>query len=95
MKKIIIVCFSIFAFGCANPGIVKVGEDTYLLTKSDRRGIFGNASALKAEVIQEANDFAESQNKIAVPLNTEYSQMYPGKFASYDYHFKLVDKKQK
>lgn len=78
--------------GCANPGIVKLSPDTYLLSRTDKGGIFGNASAMKADVIREANEFAASQGKIVTPISLNESPMYIGHFASVDYRFRVVDK---
>ncbi len=78
--------------GCANRGIVKLSPDTYMLARSDRGGIFGNASAMKADVIREANEFAESQGKIAIPISLEESPLWPGKLASVEYQFRVVNK---
>jgi len=77
--------------GCANPGIVKLSTDTYLLSRTDKGGIFGNASAMKADVIREANEFAASQGKIVIPISLNESPMYIGHFASVDYQFRVVD----
>lgn len=76
--------------GCANPGIVAMSQNTYLLVKSDRAGIFGNVAALKAEVIQEANSFAAGQGKVAVPINSRETPVSPGHFATFEYQFQLV-----
>ena len=78
--------------GCANPGIVKLSDDTYMLSRTDKGGVFGNASAMKADVIREANEFAERQGKVAVPVTLTESPMYIGHFASVDYQFRVVDK---
>lgn len=78
--------------GCANPGIVAMSQNTYMLVKQDRGGIFGNIAALKAEVIQEANSFAASQGKVAVPIAAKDTSLIPGvRFASFEYQFRLVD----
>src|ERR1039458_4970183 len=78
--------------GCANPGIVKLSSDTYMLARTDKGGIFGNASAMKADVIREANAFAASQGKVAIPLATNETPTRPGQnFASYEYQFRVVD----
>lgn len=80
--------------GCAsNPGIVQLAPDTYILTREDRAGIFGSASALKARVISEANAFAESQGKIAIPLSSNEKPVGgPGQWASVEYQFRVVEK---
>jgi len=80
-----------FAGCAANPGIVQLSPDTYLISKTDKGGIFGNASAMKAKAIGEANSLAQSKGKVAIPISTNESPMFIGHFASFDYQFKLVD----
>ena len=77
--------------GCANPGIVPLSPDTYMLSRTDKGGIFGNASAMKADVIREANEFATSQGKVAIPLALNEMPMVVGRgFASVEYQFRVV-----
>jgi hypothetical protein len=79
--------------GCANPGIVKVSGNTYILSREDHAGMFGSASRLKAGVIRDANAFAEKQGKVAVPISAKEHQMgVMADWASFEYQFKLVDK---
>lgn len=77
--------------GCLNPGVVQLSPDTYMLSRTDKGGVFGNASAMKADVIREANEFAARQGKIAIPISLNDSPMYIGHFASVDYQFRVVD----
>lgn len=78
---------------CANPGVVKLSPDTYMLSRTDKGGIFGNAAAMKAEVIREANEFAESQGKVAIPVGLRETPLLVGRqFASVEYQFRVVDK---
>lgn len=78
--------------GCANPGIVQISPDTYMLSRVDKAGMFGSPAAFKAKVLQEANDFAAKQGKIAIPRNLEQTPAYPGHLASIEYQFLVVDK---
>ena len=80
--------------GCANPGIVRVSPDTYMIFREDHGGIFGSASSLKAGVIRDANAFAESQGKVAIPISTRDKPMGggPAQWASFEYQFRVVDK---
>ena len=80
--------------GCANPGIVKLSPDTYMLTREAHGGIFASASALKAGVISDANAFAESQSKVAIPISAKEKPMGsgPAQWASFEYQFRVVDK---
>ena len=80
--------------GCANPGIVKLSPDTYLLAREAHGGIFASAAKLKAGVIEDANRFAESQGKVAVPISAKEKPMGmgPAQWASFEYQFRVVDK---
>jgi hypothetical protein len=86
-----VIILAAIVAGCANPGIVKLSQDTYLLSRTDKGGIFGNASAMKADVIREANEFAAKQGKILIPVSLNESPMHIGHFAQVDYQFRLVD----
>jgi hypothetical protein len=91
IKKLLLISI-IFLTACANPGIVKLSPDTYMLSRADRGGIFGNAAAMKVEVIQEANDFAEKQGKVAIPLGLKEIPLSPGRLAQVEYQFRVVDR---
>ncbi len=102
MNKALLLSFSFVSAllftGCQNPGIVQLSPDTYMLSRVDHGGVFGNASALKAGVISDANAFAASQGKIAIPLAMKETPMvvgtagHMGTFASFEYQFRVVDK---
>lgn len=83
---------SLCILGCANPGVVQLSADTYLLSRNDKAGVFGNVSKLKAGVIEDANRFAESKGKVAIPISQDSTPAYPLHFATFDYQFRLVDK---
>jgi hypothetical protein len=89
MKRLFFVSI-IFLTACANPGIVKLSPDTYMLSRADRGGIFGNAAAMKVEVIQEANDFADKQGKVAIPLGLKEIPLSPGRLAQVEYQILAV-----
>lgn len=93
MKLIAALIISIGVLsGCANPGIVKISNDTYMLSREDHAGVFGNAGTLKAEVIRDANAFAEKLGKIAIPISQDSSPASAGHFASFEYQFRVVEK---
>ena len=78
----------------SNPGVVQLSPDTYIITRTDKAGIFGNAARMKADVIQEANDFAAAQGKVAIPISTHEKPMGtgPAQFATMEYQFRVVSK---
>lgn len=86
--------FSLAIAGCANPPIIPISNDTYMLSKEDHAGIFGSMAKLKADVITEANQFAESKGKIAIPISVREKPVVnsPGDWATFEYQFKLVGK---
>lgn len=77
--------------GCSNPGVIKLSQNTYMISKQDHAGIFGNPASFKADIIQEAHDFAEKQGKVAVPLSSKETPAAPGRFLQFEYQFRLVD----
>jgi len=79
--------------GCQNPSVVQISPGVYQLARADHGGLFGNKDALKAGVIQDANAFAESQGKAAIPVSAkEHPMGILGDWASYEYTFKAVKK---
>jgi hypothetical protein len=86
------VLLALVVAGCANPGIVQLSPDTYMLSRADRAGIFGNTAALKAGVIKDASEFAAKQGKVAIPIASNETPVYPGHFATFEYQFRVVDK---
>lgn len=77
--------------GCFSPEIVQIAPDTYMISKSSAAGAFANTSALKAEAIREANEFAEKQGKVAVGISAKELRPAQG-FPSFEYQFKVLDK---
>lgn len=78
--------------GCANPGIVRMTSDTYMLARKDYGGAFGNDAALVAGVVGEAAEFAESKGMAVVPINLQQQPHRFGGFGSVNYQFMLVPK---
>jgi hypothetical protein len=92
-RLMLLLAAAVVVAGCANPGIVPLSPDTYMLSRTDKGGIFGNASAMKADVIREANEFAAGQGKIAIPISMHETPLAVGaRFASVEYQFRVVDK---
>jgi hypothetical protein len=93
MKPVtLLLCFVLTA--CANPSVVEISPDTYVLFRDDHGGIFGNSGALRADVIRDANKFAKSKGKIAVPVSSTFTPIGngPGQWASFEYQFRVVNK---
>jgi hypothetical protein len=79
--------------GCmssSGSGIVRVSADTYRLSRVDGGGRYVDAAAMKAAVVNDANAFAQSQGKIAVPVATREEAMRVGHLSTIDYEFRLV-----
>lgn len=91
MKRVLLVISFAVLAGCAsNSGVVKISPDTYMLTRQDKAGIFGDAAAMKAEVLRDAMVFAEKLGKVAIPLLTNETLAGPGHFATIEYQFRVV-----
>jgi hypothetical protein len=67
-----IICFALIALlsGCAaNSGVVALGNDAYMVSRQAATGFSGSGN-LKAEAIQEANQFCSAQSKKVQVKNT-------------------------
>lgn len=64
-----LLSIAILLCACANPGVVQVSPGTYQISRSSAAGAFANTAMLKANVIRDANSFAEKQSKVAVPIS--------------------------
>ena len=78
------------AGACMSPGIVKVSADTYKLSRADGGGVYADAAAMRASVMDEANAFARGQGMIAVPVAVREDTMRVGHLSTIDYEFRLV-----
>lgn len=94
VSTILVFCSVVTIFiGCSNTALVQLTPDIYMLTKVDCAGKIGNMPMLKADVINEANAFAESKGKVAVPIHAKQQPPgYLGQWSSYEYQFRVVDK---
>ena len=76
------------------PEVAQLSPDTYMISKADHGGIFGGGlPKLKSAVIKQANEFAASQGKIAIPLASSERSMGngPAQWATFEYQFRVVD----
>ena len=97
MKKWIsgIICCLLVA-GCASSKIDQLSSDIYMVRVEDHSGIFAsNSGTLRPTAIQEANDFAASEDKIAVPIAFNYHPVgILGDWAAVEYQFQVVAKSE-
>lgn len=62
------------------------------VSRTDKGGIFGSASAMKVDAIREPSEFAAGRGKVAIPLHIREAPAAPGGFASVEYQFRVLDK---
>ena len=94
VATILVFCSVVTIFmGCSNTAMVQLTPDMYMITKVDCAGQIGDMPELKADVINEANAFAESKGKVAVPIYAKQQPPgYLGQWSSYEYRFRVVEK---
>lgn len=49
-------------------------------------------SSIKADVMKQANEFAEGKGKVAIPLAARETPSMPGQMPNFEYQFRLVSK---
>lgn len=93
MKKVTLLgLISLILVGCATADIVPLGTNNYMISQTSAGGVFTNNSKLKSDVILRANAFADSKGKVAIPVTSTAKSAIPGRMASFEYQFMLVDK---
>ena len=77
---------------CATAEPIPMGNDTYMISQTSAGGVFKAMGSLKADVMNRANAFAASKDKVAIPVAAKESPAYPGHMPNFEYQFQLVDK---
>ena len=93
MKKLLLVTL-LGITGCAsNSGVVPMGSDTYFVSRQGATG-FSGAASLKAESLQEANQFCLMQKKTMEVVNMTEAQppFILGNYPKAEVQFKCVNK---
>lgn len=94
MNKIhaLVIALSVIVLaGCGSTGVLQTGPETYRIARKSSGGVFADMKKLQAEVIAEANAFAESKGKIAVPIMTDMDRPAAFGMPEVEYYFKLED----
>jgi len=93
MKRHLALLGILAVAACAKPGtVVQLSPDTYMVSRTDKAGAFGSASAMKVDAIREASEYAAGQGRVAIPLHIRETPAAPGGFASVEYQFRVLDK---
>jgi hypothetical protein len=71
-------------------GLTQLSSDTYRLSRIDGVGRYPDAAAMTAAVIEEADAFARTKGKVAVPLSTHQETMRAGHLSTVEYEFRLA-----
>jgi hypothetical protein len=75
--------------GCATSGVSPLGQNTYMIT----RHVYGFAgtSSIKAELLQDADDYCKSRGKVLLVTKTVEIPLAFGREASAEVYFKALD----
>jgi hypothetical protein len=94
LGSLILLLFALILSGCFASNMVQLSPDTYMIRVEDHGGIFAfNRGKLKSSAIQQANDFAASKGKIAIPVAIDSHPVgILGDWAAVEYQFRVVSK---
>jgi len=91
LNIIVYVAMILLLASCSAPVTKQLSQDTFVVFKEDRKGIFGSSSALKQEVMNEVHRIAEQNGGKAVEISSYYHPVgILGDWASYKYEFRIV-----
>jgi len=78
--------------GCASTGIMKSGDDRYIVSKTSLQVGFGAPTATYAKISKEAEDFCAKQNKTIEVVDTDIIHPALGKPGSATLEFRCIEK---
>jgi hypothetical protein len=90
IPSILICAVLVLATSCSSTGVMSIGSNTYMVSKSSKAGAFANTAKLKAGVIREANEYASARGKVAQGISIKEMRPVTG-FPSVEYQFSLVN----
>ena len=93
MKYIALILGLTLIAGCGSTGIVKLEQDTYMISQKQAKVGFVSAAEEKAYVYKEANNFCGEQGKEVETIKLETRNSGFGRQASAMLEFKCVSKK--
>ena len=75
----------------ADPDIIQISPDTYLLTLQNKAGIFANLPRTRRRAIEAANAFAAEKGMTAIPLSLNTTPAGgPAQWPTVEYQFRVV-----
>jgi hypothetical protein len=76
--------------GCTTPGIVRIADDTYRVSRADPGHVFADDAAMKAAAVADADAFARGRGMVAMPVSVVAETLAVGHLKTLDYEFRLV-----
>ncbi len=71
--------------------VVQISDDTFVIRRSDKGGLFGNTAKMRDKVIREADEFATEKGKVAETVTLSETGKGFLRFAKIEYTFRLED----
>lgn len=92
MRTTFLSAIIIAVSGCASSGILKSGGDKYMVSKTSVIVGFGPPTGVHADIVREANDFCDKQNKILEVTDTQIQHPAMGRPGSATLEFRCKTK---
>lgn len=89
--RVVTLVLLVLCSSLAIADVVQVSDDTFVIRRSDKGGIFGNTAKMRDKVLQEAAEFAADKGKIAETVTLSETGKGFMQFAKIEYTFRLVD----
>jgi hypothetical protein len=77
VKSATLVSLATLLVGCATSGVIPADRDTFLITKKNAGGVFGNAEALKGDLYLEASAFCREKGQQVETVAASHESAIP------------------
>lgn len=91
--RVIALIFFIVSSSLVMADVVHISDDTYVIRRSDKGGIFGNTAKMRDKVLLEAEEYANERGKVVETVSLSETGKGFMRFAKIEYTFRLVDAK--
>ena len=92
MKRLVLVLL-VLCSSLAMADVVQISDDTFVIRRTDKGGVFGNTAKMRDKALREADEFATERGKKAETVTISETGKGFMRFAKIEYTFRLVDAK--
>lgn len=91
MKIILLIISTVLLIGCTSSGVIRTGENSYIISKKSAGGGFVTGNSAKPELYKEASEYCKESGKFVETIKVDATNGIPFvRIASAELEFRCV-----